>query len=78
MARGSVGKVIKSKIDPRGICGRRVMANLVLYTKCRNWVHGRCTKIKRVTTRLAMRFVCSRNRGMMDAKKCEFDREVVE
>ena len=25
---------------------------------CENWVHGRCAKIKRATTRLVMHFVC--------------------
>ena len=41
------------------------MANLVLCTKCGNWVRGRCAKIKRVATKLAMHFVCSRHREMM-------------
>ena len=44
MVSGSEGKLLKSKIDPCGVCGRRVMAmvNSVLFTKCGNWVHGRC------------------------------------
>ena len=41
------------------------MANLVLCTKCGNWVYGKCAKIKRVTTKLAMHFVCSKCRGIM-------------
>ena len=41
------------------------MANSVLCTKCGNWVHGRCAKIKIVTTRLAMRFVCLKCKGIM-------------
>ena len=41
------------------------MANLVWCTKCGNWVHGRCAKIKRVTTRLAMHFVCSKCKRIM-------------
>ena len=28
-----------------------------------SWVHGRCAKMKKVTAKLAMRFVCSRCRG---------------
>ena len=48
MASGSEGELFKSKIDSCGVCGRRVMANSVLCTKCGNWVRGRCTKIKRV------------------------------
>ena len=43
MVSGSKGELFKSKINPRGICGR-VMANSVLCTKCGNWVHGRCAK----------------------------------
>ena len=42
------------------------MGNLVSYTKCGNWVHGRCTKIKRLITKLAMHFVCSRCSGIME------------
>ena len=32
------------------------MVNLMFGTKCGNWVYGGCAKVKRVTTRLAMRF----------------------
>ena len=42
------------------------MANSVLCTKCGNWVHGKCAKIKRVTARLAMHFVCSKCKGIME------------
>ena len=36
MVSGSEGKLFKSKIDPCGVCRRRVMANSVLCTKCGN------------------------------------------
>ena len=36
MVSRSEGKLFKSKIDPYGVHGRRVMANLVLCTKCGN------------------------------------------
>ena len=65
MVSGSEGKLFKSKIDPCGVCGRRVMANSVLCTKCENWVHGKCAKIKRATARLAMHFVCLKCKGIM-------------
>ena len=52
-------KLFKSKIDPCGVCGRRVMTNLMLCTKCGNRAQGRCAKTKRVTAELATRFVCS-------------------
>ena len=58
MVSGSEGELFKSKIDQCGVCGRRVMVNSVLCTKCGNWVYGRYAKINRVITRLAMYFVC--------------------
>ena len=67
MVSGPEGELFKSNIDPCGVCGRMVMANLVLCTKCGNWVHDRCEKIKRVTARLAMLFICSKCRGMVDS-----------
>ena len=42
------------------------MASLVLCTKCGNWVHGKCAKIKRVTAKLAMHFVCLKRKGIME------------
>ena len=44
--------------DPCGVCGKRVIANSVLCTKCMKWIHGRCAKVKRVTSCLATNFVC--------------------
>jgi len=38
-----------SKADLCGVCGKRVMANLVLCTICCKWIHARCTKMKKVT-----------------------------
>ena len=66
MVSGSEGELYKSKIDPCGVCGRRVMANSVLCTKCGSWVHGKCAKIKRATARLAMHFACSKCKGKME------------
>ena len=42
------------------------MANSVLCTICENYVYGRCAKIKRVTTRLAMHVVCSKCKEIME------------
>ena len=58
MASGSKGEVLKSKVDPCAKWGNRVMANSMMCTKCCKWVHGRCTKMKRVTLTLAKDFVC--------------------
>ena len=51
-------EVLKSKVDPCAMYSKRVMANSVMCTKCGKWVHGRSTKIKRVTSTLAKGFVC--------------------
>ena len=50
------------------------MANSVLCTKCGNWVHNRCAKIKRVTDRLAMHFVCSKCKGIMEGTVYSIDK----
>ena len=34
------------------------MANMVMFAKCGKWVHGRCMKMKKVTSALAKGFVC--------------------
>ena len=47
------------------------MAILVLCTKCGNWVHGKCAKIKRATARLALHFVCSKCIGTMEVDLIE-------
>ena len=60
------GELFKSIIDPCGVCGRRVMANSVLCSKCGNWVHNRCAKIKRATARLAMHFICLKCKEIME------------
>ena len=58
MMSGSKGEVLKSKVDPCAKCGKRVMANFLICTKSGKWVHGRCTKMKRVTSTLDRGFVC--------------------
>ena len=58
MVSGSKGGILKSKPDPCAKCGKTVMANSVMWTKCGKWVHGRCAKMKRVTSTLAKGFVC--------------------
>ena len=54
------GDVIRSKIDPSGICGKRVTINSVLCTKCDQWIHGMCFKLKKVTSSGARFFVCNK------------------
>ena len=52
------GEIPKSKVDPCVKCNKRVMANLVMCTKCGKWVHGSSTEKKRVTSTLAKGFIC--------------------
>ena len=58
MVNGSKGEVFKSIVDPCAKCSKRVMANSVMCTKCGKWIHGKCAKMKRVTSTLAKGFVC--------------------
>ena len=37
---GAEGEVTVSKIDPCGICGKRVKVNSMLCVKCGKWIHG--------------------------------------
>ena len=63
---GAEGEVSVSKVDPCGICGKQVMANSVLCVKCGKWIHGRCPKVKRVTSRLGRDFLCGRCKKQAD------------
>ena len=54
------GEIFLSKIDPCGICGKRVGSNTVCCTQSMKWIHGRCTKMKKVTCSSARHFVCRR------------------
>ena len=60
MKSGTEGEIVLSKIDPCGICGKRIGSNAVCCTQCMKWTHGRCTKIKKVTCSSARHFVCRR------------------
>ena len=60
MVSGTEGEIVLSKIDPCGICGKRVESSAVCCTKCTKWMHGRCTKMKMVTCNSARHFVCRR------------------
>ena len=60
---GQVTVKPSSKKDPCGICGRKTMLNAILCKSCGNWIHGRCAKIKMVTNRLVMDFICRKCKG---------------
>ena len=57
MVSGSKGEVLNSKVDSCAKCGKKVMANSVMCTKCGKWVHGRCVKMRKVTSTHAKGFV---------------------
>ena len=59
MACGSEDEVKQSRIGPCGICGKRVTVNSVLCTKCDQWIHGKCLKLKKITASAARFFICS-------------------
>ena len=52
------GEITSSKIDPSGVCGKRVRFYSVCCTQCVKWIHGRCTMMKKVTCSSARDFVC--------------------
>ena len=52
-----------NKKDLCGICGRKIMASVVLWISCGNWIHGRRAKIKWVSTRLVIDFKCTKCKG---------------
>ena len=54
------GEVIQSSIGQSRICGKRVTINSVLCTKFDQWIHERCSKLKKVTPSAARLFVCSK------------------
>ena len=60
MVSGTKGEIVLSKIDPCGICGKRVESNAVCGTQCTKWIHERCTKMEKVTCSSARPFVCRR------------------
>ena len=41
MVSGAEGEVVRSRVDPCGICGKRVMSNAVWCTLCKKWIHAR-------------------------------------
>ena len=54
--------VEEAKVDPCGVCGKRVMSNSAKCRLCEKWVHARCAGVKRVITGMA---------GVFECKKCK-------
>ena len=62
-------KIALSNIVPYGICGKRVESNAVCCTLCTKRIHGRCTKMKKVTYSSARHFICRRYADVGDGTK---------
>ena len=67
--RGAEGEIVRSEVDPCGICGKRVMSNAVLCTVCKKWIHARCAQTKKVSSSFAQQFICRRCEDIGDGKK---------
>ena len=52
------GVVVLAKIDPCGVCGKRVEINCVRCKTCKKWVYARCARVKRVSCRMNGNFEC--------------------
>ena len=69
MVSGTENAIALSKIEPCGICGNRVVSNAVCCSLCCKWMHGRCTKIKKVTCSFARHFIYKRCKDIGEGKK---------
>ena len=49
---------LHSKVDPRDKCGKRIMENSVMCTKCSKGVHVRWTKMKSDGKQFCLRVTC--------------------
>ena len=69
MVSGAEGEIVRSKVDPRGICGKRVMSHAVLCTVCKKWIHAKCAQTKKVSCSFAQQFICRRCEDIGDGKE---------
>ena len=58
MVSGAERESVSSKLDPSGICGKRVMSNAVMCTVCKKWIHARCAQTKKVSCNFTQQFIC--------------------
>ena len=69
MVSGAEGEIVRSKVDPCGISGKRVMSNAVLCSMCKKWIHVRCAQTKKVSCSFAQQFICKRCEDIADGKE---------
>ena len=60
MVSGEGGEKLVSRIDPCGVCDKRVKANSVLCKGCNKWVHKKCSGVKGALTKVEGTFKCKR------------------
>ena len=58
MVSGMEREIALSKIDPSGICEKRVGYNAVCCTQCTKCRRRRCTKMKKAISSSARHYVC--------------------
>ena len=59
---------------------KRIRINSVLCMKCRKWIHGQCTKWKKVTSAFVKSFACKRCKMMrneMSVERSNDDKELL-
>ena len=70
MVSGAGGEKEVSKVDPCGVCGKRVKANSILCAGCRKWVHKRCSGVKGALKKVEGVFRCKTCvKGVLDMEK---------
>ena len=69
MVSGAEGEIVRSKVDPSVICGKRVISNAVLCTVCKKWIHARCAQTKKVSCSFAQDFICRRCEDIGNGKE---------
>ena len=68
MVSGAEGEIVRRKVHPCGICGKKIMSNAVLCTVCKKWIHARCAQTK-VSSSFAQQFICRRSEDIGDGKE---------
>ena len=72
------GETREARVDPCGVCGDRVGANSILCTKCRKWIHKRCSDVKGRLTNAGEDFTCSKCKGNIPRPSVAGDGEILE
>jgi len=68
MVSGEGGERVVSKVNPCGVCDKRVKANSALCVGCNKWVHKKCSGVKGSLRKVEGVFQCKvcSQRGVLD------------